>query len=101
MASEQPPAEHPAAEGQEVPKKYERQIPVEQQDPAVRFRQAKADSDAHGEWGSGDGGYKPPQSPSEKMRKNLPYKVLLLRVCIELSWRLTGTHAVQVPSELG
>ena len=101
MASKNPPAEPPAAEGQEIPKKYERQVPFEQQDPAVRFRQAKAESDAHGEWGSGEGGYKPPKSASEKMRKNLPYKVMLPCVCTESSWRLTGTLAVQVPSELG
>lgn len=77
--AEPPPSEqHPAGEaGQETPKKFERQIPPEQQDPAVRFRQAKAESEAHGEWGSGEGGYKSPSSPSEKMRKNLPYKVML------------------------
>ncbi|EIM92397.1 uncharacterized protein STEHIDRAFT_164684 [Stereum hirsutum FP-91666 SS1] len=43
-------------------------------DPAIRFREAKAESEKHGEWGSGDSGYKFPSSPSEKMRKNLPYK---------------------------
>ncbi|KAI9445389.1 hypothetical protein H4582DRAFT_1845799 [Lactarius indigo] len=80
--SEKPPAKHSATEGQEIPKKYERQIPLEQQDPAVRFRQAKAESDAHGEWGSGEGGYKPPKSASEKMRKNLPYKE-----CIQYKFR--------------
>jgi len=71
-----PPSEqHPAGEtGQEAPKKFERQIPAEQQDPAVRFRQAKAESEVYGDWGSGDSGYKPPKSPSERMRKNLPYK---------------------------
>jgi len=74
VVSDKHPAEHPTTEGQEIPKKYERQVPLDQQDPAIRFRQAKAESDAHGEWGSGEGGYKPPQSPSEKMRKNLPYK---------------------------
>jgi hypothetical protein len=96
VVSDKHPAEHPTTEGQEIPKKYERQVPLDQQDPAIRFRQAKAESDAHGEWGSGEGGYKPPQSPSEKMRKNLPYKVTLLCVCTELLVRLTGTHSVQV-----
>lgn len=71
-APSQPPAEEADPE---VPKRFERQIPPEQQDPAVRFRQAKAESEAHGEWGSGEGGYKSPKSPSERMRKNLPYKV--------------------------
>lgn len=37
-------------------------------DPAIRFREAKAESEKHGEWGSGDSGYKFPSSPSEKMR---------------------------------
>jgi len=69
--SEQPPAEQAKVD---TPKKFERQTPLEQQDPAVRFRQAKQESEAHGEWGSGEAGYKPPKSPSERMRKNLPYK---------------------------
>ena len=69
----------------DTPKKFERQTPPEQQDPAVRFRQAKADSEAHGEWGSGEAGYKPPKSPSEKMRKNLPYKVMFPFLHAELS----------------
>ena len=56
-------------------KKIQRQTPPEKQDPAVRFRDAKAESERHGDWGSGDAGYKPPNTPSEKMRKNLPYKV--------------------------
>ena len=97
VVSDKPPAEDPTTEDQEIHKKYDRQIPLEQQDPAVRFRQAKADSEVHGEWGSGEGGYKPPKTPSEKMRKNLPYKVMLLCLCTELLVRLTGTHAVQVP----
>ncbi|KAI0271468.1 hypothetical protein BC834DRAFT_859799 [Gloeopeniophorella convolvens] len=73
---EQPPAaaEQPGTSDPDAPRKYERPVPPEQQDPAVRFRQAKAESEAHGEWGSGESGYKPPKSPSEKMRKNLPYK---------------------------
>ncbi|KAI0375500.1 hypothetical protein BV20DRAFT_986249 [Pilatotrama ljubarskyi] len=52
------------------PPKINRVTPPEKQDPAVRFANAKAD----GEWGAGSAGYKPPKSPSEKMRKNLPYK---------------------------
>ena len=100
--AEPPPSEqHPAEEtGQEAPKKFERQIPAEQQDPAVRFREAKAESEAHGEWGSGDGGYKSPNSPSERMRKNLPYKVMLF-VRVTLLEVDIGAYAVQVPPELG
>ncbi|TFY81818.1 hypothetical protein EWM64_g2193 [Hericium alpestre] len=58
----------------EPPKKIQRPIPPEKQDPAVRFQNAKAESEAHGEWGVGEGGFKPPLTPGEKMRKNLPYK---------------------------
>ncbi|OSD06181.1 precursor to secretory protein Ssp120 [Trametes coccinea BRFM310] len=56
------------------PPKINRVPPPEKQDPAVRFASAKADAENHGEWGAGSAGYKPPKSPSEKMRKNLPYK---------------------------
>ncbi|KAI8981168.1 hypothetical protein BD414DRAFT_491861 [Trametes punicea] len=56
------------------PPKVTRVPPPEQQDPAVRFASAKAEAENHGEWGAGNAGYKPPKSPSEKMRKNLPYK---------------------------
>ncbi|TBU62154.1 precursor to secretory protein Ssp120 [Dichomitus squalens] len=55
-------------------KKPQRPIPPEQQDPVVRFASAKAEAESHGEWGQGQGGYKPPKSPGEKMRKNVPYK---------------------------
>ncbi|KAI0249533.1 hypothetical protein BJV78DRAFT_1226880 [Lactifluus subvellereus] len=74
VASEKSPAEQANTDDQDVQKKFERQPPPEQQDPAVRFRQAKAESAAHGEWGSGEDGYKAPKSPSERMRKNVPYK---------------------------
>jgi hypothetical protein len=96
------PSEHTYEEqaDQEVPKKFERLVPPEQQDPAVRFRQAKAESEAHGDWGLGEGGYKSPKSPSEKMRKNLPYKVMFLFVALLLKVDI-GAYAVQVPSELG
>ncbi|KAF8499223.1 hypothetical protein F5888DRAFT_1611914 [Russula emetica] len=80
--AEPPPAsddQHPSGGGvkvdeQEVPKKFERLTPPEQQDPALRFSRAKSDSAAHGDWGSGEAGYKPPTTPGERMRKNLPYK---------------------------
>ena len=51
-----------------TPRKIDRPIPIEKQDPAVRFRDAKAESERYGEWGSGEGGYKSPKSASEKMR---------------------------------
>jgi hypothetical protein len=46
--------------------------PREMQDPAVRFQNLVKEGKS--EWGSGEEGYKPPKSPSDKMRKNLPYK---------------------------
>ncbi|KAH9897905.1 hypothetical protein C8Q73DRAFT_377217 [Cubamyces lactineus] len=61
----------PVASG---PPKINRVPPPEKQDPAVRFASVKAEAENQGEWGVGDAGYKPPKSPSEKMRKNLPYK---------------------------
>lgn len=67
-------ADHPHDDDAGAPKKIQRPVPPEKQDPAVRFREAKAESERHGDWGTGEAGYKPPSSPSEKMRKNLPYK---------------------------
>ncbi|KAI1794035.1 precursor to secretory protein Ssp120 [Ganoderma leucocontextum] len=55
-------------------KKPQRPVPPEKQDPVVRFANAKADAENHGEWGQGESGYKSPKSPGEKMRKNVPYK---------------------------
>jgi hypothetical protein len=55
--------------------KVTRLTPPEKQDPAVKFKDASKESANQAEWGSGDAGYKPPSSPSDKMRKNLPYKV--------------------------
>ncbi|KAH9948183.1 hypothetical protein B0H21DRAFT_255716 [Amylocystis lapponica] len=39
-------------------------------DPAVRYSDAKGE----GEYGAGDSGYRAPRSPSDKLKKNLPYK---------------------------
>ncbi|TFK42024.1 precursor to secretory protein Ssp120 [Crucibulum laeve] len=60
---------------QEPPKpKYTRVPPPEKQDPSVRFKGAKSEGERKGEWGTGSGGFNPPKEPSDKMRKNLPYK---------------------------
>lgn len=49
-----------------------RVTPPEKQDPSVKYAGEKP----HGEeWGTGDQGYKSPRDASDKMRKNLPYKV--------------------------
>ncbi|KAJ3877890.1 precursor to secretory protein Ssp120 [Lentinula edodes] len=54
--------------------KVTRVTPPEKQDPAVKFRDAKAQAEAKGAWGDGSDGYSPPIDPGDKMRKNLPYK---------------------------
>ncbi|KAI0756511.1 precursor to secretory protein Ssp120 [Daedaleopsis nitida] len=64
--------EEPPAGG--APKKINRVTPPEKQDPTMKYASAKAGAEEHGEWGAGEAGYKPPKTPSEKMRKNLPYK---------------------------
>ncbi|KAI0050604.1 hypothetical protein FA95DRAFT_1487052 [Auriscalpium vulgare] len=66
-----PPQNTPAVPG---PKKYLRPVDPASVDPAVRFRDAKAESERLGDWGEGSAGYAPPKRPSERMRKNLPYK---------------------------
>ncbi len=48
--------------------KVTRVPPPEQRDPSERYRDAKKDSENHDAWGSGDGGFKVPSSPSERMR---------------------------------
>ena len=52
----------------EPPKKYQRVPAPDQEDPATRFAKVKAEADSQGEWGAGDGGYKPPKSAADKMR---------------------------------
>jgi len=44
------------------------------EDPIERFQKAKAAGAAQEEWGAGDDGYKPPKTPSDRFKKNLPYK---------------------------
>jgi hypothetical protein len=51
---------------------------AEKGDPVQKFLNAKQGSDAQNDWGQGDSGYKSPRSPSEKMRKNVPYKARCL-----------------------
>ncbi|KAJ7651526.1 precursor to secretory protein Ssp120 [Mycena polygramma] len=59
--------------------KVTRTPPPEKQDPSIKFKNAKSEGDQKGEWGTGSQGYKPPTNPSDKMRKNLPYKYKLRR----------------------
>ncbi|THG95917.1 hypothetical protein EW026_g5827 [Hermanssonia centrifuga] len=53
--------------------KFTRVPDPEKMDPIERFKKAKAAGDG-GEWGQGDSGYKSPVSPSDRLKKNLPYK---------------------------
>ncbi|KAI0639908.1 precursor to secretory protein Ssp120 [Trametes polyzona] len=76
-------AEPPVVGG---PPKITRVTPPEKQDPAVRFANVKAEAENQGEWGSGSAGYKPPKSPSEKMRKNLPYKDRRMQYKFRRTW---------------
>ena len=53
---------------QQTRPKPTRPVSPEKIDPAVRFENAQKEGELHGEWGSGDEGYKVPQTPSERMR---------------------------------
>ena len=46
--------------------------PPEKLDPAVRFAGEKPHNE---EWGAGERGYKTPRDASDRMRRNVPYKV--------------------------
>ncbi|KIP11759.1 hypothetical protein PHLGIDRAFT_33234 [Phlebiopsis gigantea 11061_1 CR5-6] len=68
--------EHVPADTAEGAPKFTRLPDPDKEDPIERFKKAKAASADAGadEWGQGEGGYKSPRSPSERMKKNLPYK---------------------------
>lgn len=60
-------AEKEAAERAMKPKPT--RVPSPQQaEPAVKFGEARKEGEEHGEWGSGDAGYKIPQTPGERLR---------------------------------
>ncbi|KZT72966.1 hypothetical protein DAEQUDRAFT_704772 [Daedalea quercina L-15889] len=61
------PALQPAKPGPVLPK-FTRS--KQEDDPAVRYQNAKA----NGQWGEGDSGYAPPKAPSDRLKKNVPYK---------------------------
>lgn len=70
--------------------KVTRVTPPEKQEPAVKFKEASQEKGKQAEWGAGDDGYKSPSSPSDKMRKNLPYKVCIVPrrfICIAFEQR--------------
>lgn len=69
-------AQLPNSDGPQAPvsKPVNRVPPPEKQDPLVKFKDAHSEGARKGEWGTGEGGYKPPTEAGDKMRKNLPYK---------------------------
>ncbi|KAL4067319.1 hypothetical protein V8B97DRAFT_1977232 [Scleroderma yunnanense] len=84
-AHDEPPVRSPSEEHQQEPMaaeqaasaprpKITRGVPPERLDPAVRYKGIGKDSAGQSEWGTGDAGYKPPKSPAERLRKNVPYK---------------------------
>ncbi|KAH9837329.1 precursor to secretory protein Ssp120 [Rhodofomes roseus] len=62
------PALQPAKPGPVIPKFTRGK--QEDEDPAVRYQNAKAS----GQWGEGGSGYAAPKAPSERLKKNTPYK---------------------------
>ncbi|KII93943.1 hypothetical protein PLICRDRAFT_153146 [Plicaturopsis crispa FD-325 SS-3] len=81
-----PPVQDPSAAAAAVKPKISRVTPPEKQDPSVRFQEAREKAEAQAEWGAGDGGYKPPTSPVDKMRKNLPYKNSRMQYKFRRNW---------------
>lgn len=69
----EPMVDPPVAQNAQKPK-VTRVPPPEKQAPNIKYKGAKSEGDRKGEWGTGSEGYKPPTNPSDKMRKNLPYK---------------------------
>jgi hypothetical protein len=48
--------------------KITRSTPPEKQDPRIKYQDATKEKDTQSEWGTGEGGYKSPKSPVEKLR---------------------------------
>jgi nucleobindin len=61
--------------------------PQAEKDPKIKYSKAAQEKASQPEWGTGETGYRAPRSPSEKLRKNLPYKV---RTALSLQSRLTN-----------
>lgn len=72
ILKEQESAQQQSPNGPQPPasnsKPINRVPPPEKQDPSVRFKNAQSEGARKGEWGTGEGGYKPPTEPSDKMR---------------------------------
>lgn len=61
-------AQDPLQEPPRSKPKVTRVTPPEKQAPEIKYKDAKASAEKKGEWGSGEGGYKPPIEASDKMR---------------------------------
>lgn len=55
-------------ESQAPLKPVKRVPPPEKQDPLVKFKNAQSEGARKGEWGTGEGGYKPPTEAGDMMR---------------------------------
>jgi hypothetical protein len=64
--------------------KYTRVPKPEKADPVQKYINAKQQGSKQEVWGEGDAGYKTPKNPSEKMRKNIPYKACVPRLLIRI-----------------
>jgi hypothetical protein len=55
------------SDGSQAPLKPVKRVP-ENQNPAVKFKNAQSEGARKGEWGTGEDGYKPPTEAGDKMR---------------------------------
>jgi hypothetical protein len=61
--------EPPARPAGSAPKpKITRGVPPEKQDPVIKYKDIDKESGSQSEWGTGEQGYKQPNTPVEKMR---------------------------------
>jgi len=62
------------SDGSQAPLKPVKRV-AENQDPLAKFKNAQSEGTRKGEWGTGEGGYKPPTEASDKMRKKSTIQV--------------------------
>jgi hypothetical protein len=62
-------AQPPNSDAPQAPSKPMTRVPPpEKQDPLVKFKNAQSEGARKGEWGTGEGGYKPPTEAGDMMR---------------------------------
>ncbi|KIY73421.1 hypothetical protein CYLTODRAFT_434295 [Cylindrobasidium torrendii FP15055 ss-10] len=79
-------ADAAAAQAAKQKPMYTREPSPDKVEPGVKFAQAAENARNKGEWGAGDAGYLPPADPSDKMRKNMPYKSSRMQYKFKRSW---------------